>query len=40
MIGEGDSPELAVKYGKLKLENITPEELAAKLQQDLDKLSR
>ncbi|HZW38257.1 MAG: hypothetical protein ACM3O3_03365 [Syntrophothermus sp.] len=29
--GEGDAPEILVKTQKLKIENITPEELAKKI---------
>ena len=40
MIGEGDSPKIAVKYGKLKLVDISPEDLAKKLQEELDGISK
>ncbi len=38
MKGEGDSPEILVKTSKLKIEGISPEELAKKIKEELDKI--
>lgn len=40
MKGEGDSPEVIVKTNKLIVEGITPEELASKISNELDKLKK
>lgn len=40
MKGEGDSPEVIVKTNKLIVEGITPEELASKINTELDKLKK
>lgn len=38
MTGEGDSPEIIVRNAKLTIENITYEELAKKINQEIEKL--
>ena len=38
MKGEGDSPEIAVMNAKLKIEGITPTELADKIKAELEKI--
>jgi hypothetical protein len=38
MTGEGDSPEVIVRNAKLTIENITYEELAKKINQEIEKL--
>ena len=38
MTGEGDSPEVIVRNAKLTIENITYEELAKKITQELEKI--
>lgn len=38
--GEGDSPEVIVKTNKLVIKGITPEELASKIGNELNKIKR
>lgn len=38
MTGEGDPPEVLVKTSKLKLNGITPQELAKKISAELEKI--
>lgn len=40
MIGEGDAPEISVKSTKIKVENITLPELAAKLNEELKQVKK
>ena len=38
MTGEGDPPEILIKTSKLKLNGITPQELAKKISAELEKI--
>jgi len=38
VVGEGDAPAVLVKSTKVKIEGITPEELAAKLSVEIEKI--
>lgn len=38
MVGEGDPPEVLIKSSKLKIEGITPEELAKKISTAIENL--
>ncbi|MBU2492094.1 MAG: hypothetical protein KJ571_05660 [Bacteroidetes bacterium] len=38
--GEGDAPEILVKSAKLKLEGISPKDLAAKIEEELIKMNK
>ena len=40
MKGEGDSPEVIVKTNKLIVEGITPEELASRINTEIDKIKK
>jgi len=38
MTGEGDPPEVLIKSSKLKIEGITPEELAKKISTEIENI--
>jgi hypothetical protein len=39
-IGEGDAPDILVKTSKVKIEGISPEDLAAKMSVEIEKIKK